>query len=279
VWWDERTPGGRAHGYFYLLHPGPSLLVTATFVAIAGIAMHAPPTPLRALQLAAAMLCLQFAIGITNDLADRSSDALGKPYKPLSRGAVDARSAANLAVVLMVAGLTAAATINVATLAFFVVGLGAGLAYNFALKRTVVSWLPWWAGVAALPLAAYASAGALSNRLLLILPLTGLVAFGLYLANAAPDIEQDRALRRASVAVALGPERSRQFAVATIGVAAVLAIVFAAPDAQSAWVLRAAGGVLLVALAAVLAFRITRPFPILAITTAIFAIAWLATGL
>jgi 4-hydroxybenzoate polyprenyltransferase len=271
VWWDERAPGGRVHGYFYL--------VTATVVAIAGIAMHAPPPPLRALQLAVAMLCVQFAIGITNDLADRSSDAIGKPYKPLSRGAVDARTAAALAVVLVVAGLTAAATINLATLAFFVVGLGAGLAYNFALKRTMASWLPWWAGIAALPLAAYASAGALSNRLWLILPLAGLIAFGLYLANAAPDIEQDRSLRRASIAVALGPERSRQFAVVTIGVAAVLAIVFATPDAQNVWVLRAAGGVLLAALAAVLAVRMTRPFPILAVATAIFAIAWLATGL
>jgi 4-hydroxybenzoate polyprenyltransferase len=225
------------------------------------------------------MLCLQFAIGITNDLADRDSDALSKPYKPLSRGAVDARSAAILALALMVAGLSVAATINAATLAFFVAGLGAGLAYNFALRRTVVSWVPWWAGIAALPLAAYASAGGLSIRLLLILPLTGLVAFGLYLANAAPDIEHDRALRHASIAVALGPDRSRQFAVLTIGVAAVLAIVFAAPDPQTSWVLRAAGGVLLVALAAVLAVRMTRPFPILAVAIAIFAIAWLATGL
>jgi 4-hydroxybenzoate polyprenyltransferase len=273
------TPGGRAHAYVYLLHPGPSLLVTVTFVAIAGIAMRAPPSPLRALQLAAAMLCLQFAIGITNDLADRDNDAVSKPYKPLSRGAVEARSSAILAGLLMVVGLSAAATINVATLAFFVAGLGAGLAYNFALKRTVVSWVPWWAGIAALPLAAYASAGGLSIRLLLILPLTGLVAFGLYLANAAPDIEHDRAMRRASIAVALGPDRSHQLAVVTIAVAAVLAMVFAAPDPQTSWVLQAAGGVLLVALAAVLAVRMTRPFPILAVAIAIFAIAWLAIGL
>ena len=101
------------------------------------------------------MLCLQFAIGITNDLADRGSDAVSKPYKPLSRGAVDAGSAAILAVVLMVAGLSAAATINVPTLAFFIAGLGAGLAYNFALRRTVVSWVPWWAGIAALPASAH----------------------------------------------------------------------------------------------------------------------------
>jgi len=241
--------------------------------------MRAPPNPVRALQLAAAMLCLQFAIGVTNDLADRTSDAVSKPYKPISRGVVDARSATVLAVALTVAGLAAAATINVTTLAFCVAGLASGFAYNFGLKRTAVSWLPWWAGFVALPMAAYASAGALSSRLLLLVPLSGLIAFGLYLANAAPDIDHERRSRRASIAVAIGAERSRQLAVVSIGVAEVLAIVFAPPSAHADWVLPAAGGVLLVALVAVLAARISRPFPILALATAVFAIAWVATGL
>src|SRR5439155_1721534 len=93
-WWDERVPGGSAKGWLFLVHPGPSLLVTATFVAVAGVAGRSAPSPLRAAQLAGAMLGVQFAIGIANDLADAAPDAVSKPFKPLARKVVPPRPAA-----------------------------------------------------------------------------------------------------------------------------------------------------------------------------------------
>src|SRR5436309_69252 len=93
-WWDERVPGGSVKGWLFLVHPGPSLLVTATFVAVAALAARSAPSPLRVAQLAAAMLCVQFAIGIANDLADVAPDSLSKPYKPLARVVVPRPAAA-----------------------------------------------------------------------------------------------------------------------------------------------------------------------------------------
>ena len=277
MWWDERVSGGRTKGYIYLLHPGPSILVTATFVAVAGIAMRAMPSPLRALQLAAVMLPLQFAIGITNDIADHSGDAVSKPYKPIPRGLVGVQVASALSIVLIATGVVVAATINWATFALAVAGSGAGLVYNAGLKRTSMPWIAWWAGFVALPAAAFAAANALSTRVLWIVPFSGLLALGLYLANAAPDVEGDRGARGRSLAVRLGARRGRQLAVAAIGTAGVLAIAVAWIAWPISWWLPAGGGLLLAALVFVTATRSTRPFPVLAAGSAVFAIAWLAS--
>src|SRR5438552_2656689 len=198
MWWDERRAGGRVHGWLFLFHPGPSLLVTATFVAVSALAARAAPSALHALHLAGAMLPIQFAIGAANDVVDRGGDAATEPYKPLVRGAMSVPSATAAAVVLAAAGLVSAATINPLTGALCVLGLAAGLSYDLGLRRTVLSVVPWWAGFALLPLAAFAAAGVTTARLLWLLPLTALVALGLHLANGAPDVEGDRRVGRRS---------------------------------------------------------------------------------
>src|ERR1035437_10544159 len=40
VWWDERKPGRAIRSLVFLVHPGPSVLVTIVLVAIAGLADH-----------------------------------------------------------------------------------------------------------------------------------------------------------------------------------------------------------------------------------------------
>ncbi len=91
---DERDPtGGRAKAALFLLHPGPSLLVTAVTVGAAGIALRAMPSPSLALLLVLLMLPAQFAIGTANALADLRADRDGKPHKPLVRGAVPSAAA------------------------------------------------------------------------------------------------------------------------------------------------------------------------------------------
>jgi 4-hydroxybenzoate polyprenyltransferase len=252
-------------------------LVTATFIAITALAARAGPSPLRAIQLAGVMLPIQFCIGITNDLADRRGDAAGKPYKPLVRGLVNVRLAALAAGFLAALGLATAATVNVPTLALAAGGLGAGLAYDLGLGRTAFSWLPWWAGIASLPLTAFAAAGALSVRLLVLLPLSGLIAVGLHLANAVPDVDDDRRAGRVSLAVLVGERWSRRLALAGIAAAGFLALAAAWPLGQAGVWLPMAVGLLSVALVAVLVVRPRRPFPVLAVATAIFAVSWLAT--
>ena len=126
------------------------------------------------------------------------------------------RSTALLAgVVLGAIGLAFAATINAQTLGFDALALGAGLAYDLGLRRTPLSWVPWWAGMAVLPLEGYASVGSIPSRLLVLIPLSGLIAIGLHFANALPDLDGDRSSGRRSLPVIVGdgspvgPARSR----------------------------------------------------------------------
>src|SRR5579884_2736997 len=100
---DERDPaGGPAKATLFLVHPGPSLLVTAVTVGAAAIALRGAPSWSLALRLVLLMLPAQFAIGAVNDLADVRADRDAKPHKPLVRGAIRP-AAARVAAVALVA--------------------------------------------------------------------------------------------------------------------------------------------------------------------------------
>ena len=154
-------------------------------------------TRILILQLVGAMLPVQFCIGVINDVADLHADVLAKPHKPLVRGVVTRSTATVAGIALGAIGLGAAATVNLATLGFDALALSAGLAYDLGMRRTPLSWVPWWGGMAVLPLEGYASIGAVPSKLLVVLPLSGLLAIGLHFANALPDIDGDRLAGRA----------------------------------------------------------------------------------
>jgi 4-hydroxybenzoate polyprenyltransferase len=277
VWWDERSPGGRVRSLVFLGHPGPSLLVTLVFVAIAGLAGRRVPDATRILQLVGTMLPIQLCIGVINDVVDLPADAVAQPYKPLVRGVLGRSTAVWAGVALGVIGLGVAATINLATLGLAAAALGAGLAYDLGLRRTILSWVPWWGGMVVLPLAAYASAGAIPARLLIVIPLSALIAVGLHLANAQPDIDADRSAGVRSLAVVMGVRRARWEGPAALAVAGLLALVLAIPLGQADPLLFAGAAVLACGLVAVAVTRPPRPFPILAAASAVFAIAWLGS--
>jgi 4-hydroxybenzoate polyprenyltransferase len=277
VWWDERKPGGAIRSLIYLGHPGPSVLVTIVLVAIAGLAGRAVPDAIRILQLVGAMLPVQLCIGVINDVVDLPADAVGKPHKPLVRKVISRSSATVLGVMLGAIGLACAATINFATLGFDALALGAGLAYDLGLRATPLSWVPWWGGMAVLPLEAYASVGSIPSRLLALIPLSGLIALGLHFANALPDVDADRAAGRHSLPVIVGVGGSRWGSPAAIGAAVVLSLALAGPLGQWGWVLFGGVAMLTLVLLVVIVSRSSRPFPILAVATAVFAVSWLAS--
>jgi 4-hydroxybenzoate polyprenyltransferase len=277
VWWDERSPGGRIRSLVFLGHPGPSLLVTLVFVAIAGLAGRRVPDATRILQLVGTMLPIQLCIGVVNDVVDLPADAVAQPYKPLARGVIGRSTATWIGAVLGVAGLGVAATINLATLGLAAAALGAGLAYDLGLRRTALSWVPWWGGMAVLPLAAYASAGAIPARLLIVIPLSALIAVGLHLANAQPDIDADRLAGVRSFPVIVGAGAARWAGPATLAAAGLLALVMAIPLGRAGLLLFVGLAMLVCGVVTVALTRPARPFPILAATSAVFAIAWLGS--
>ena len=277
MWWDERKPEGSVRSLFFLGHPGPSLLVTGVLVTIAGLAGHGVPEGTRILQLVGAMLPVQLCIGVINDVVDLPADAVAKPHKPLVRGLMTRSNAVGLGVALGALGLAIAATINPATFALDALALGAGLAYDLGLRRTALSWVPWWGGMAVLPLEGYASVGSIPPRLLVLIPLSGLIAIGLHFANALPDIGGDQLAGRRSLPVLVGVDGSRSAGPIALASAGVLAVLVAVPLGQYGPVFFIGLGVLAVGVVAVVATRTPRPFPVLAVSTAIFAIAWLAS--
>jgi len=276
VWWDERRPAGRVRGLLFLLHPGPSLLVTATFVAIGCLAVRGLPGGFRALQLAGLMLPIQFAIGVSNDVCDLTADAATQPYKPLVRGMIGPRAAAALAVGLAVVGLVVAATISLGVQALAAGGLAAGLAYNLGLGRTPLSMLPWWAAFVLLPVAAYMAVARSVPGIAVLVPLAGVLALSLHCANALPDIPGDRAQSRRSLPVLLGIGGSRAVSLLASLLAAILAVVLSPVLGQDVALVAAGAGCVGLAVALCTFGGSSRPFPLLAVAGAALAVTWLA---
>ncbi len=277
MWWDERSPGGRFRSLVFLGHPGPSILVTIVFIAIAGLACRGVPDATRILQLVGTMLPIQVCIGVINDVMDLPADTAAQPYKPLVRGVLRRSTAAWIGAILGGIGLCVAATINLATLGLGVAALGAGLSYDLGLRRTVLSWVPWWGGMGVLPLMAYASAGSIPSRLLVLVPLAALIAIGLHLANALPDIDADRLAGGRSLPVVVGVDAARWAGPAALALAGLLSVVLAIPTGQRLIVVVGAAVVLAAGVVVALVSRSARPFPVLAVATAVFAVAWLAS--
>lgn len=196
----------RLLGICRLVHPFPS---TLDALAVGAIALIAGADASVAARLAFGMLGLQFAIGAVNDLADASRDRLSRPHKPLPAGLVEPRQAKAVAVLTVALGLSSAASVGPAPLAVGIVGLADGLAYDLRLKGTVLSWLPFAAGVALLPVYSWMGAtGGLRAAFWGILPMALLAGGVLAVANALADIERDRDAGAVSVATVLGRDRA-----------------------------------------------------------------------
>jgi len=273
---DGRAARSPVQAALALLHPGPSLLVTACFVAAAAAARHHLPDLLTSLRLAAVMLPQQFAIGALNDLCDRDLDRRNKPAKPLATGAVSATAAWIVTVTGFAIALGVAATFPLPTLPLACACAAAGAAYDLSLKRGPLSFLPYWVGFSCLPLTAGAAVQLLSLRVVVAAPpIALLLALSLHLANAMPDIAADRQAGATGLAVRLGWLWSWRLSLGLASLAAVAAVL-AAPALDQPGSVVLLGALPLLATALVLAVRPTpRPFPLLAPAVAILAAVWL----
>jgi 4-hydroxybenzoate polyprenyltransferase len=276
----ERAPAGPGSllaGLASLVHPGPSLLVSACFVAAAAAARHRLPDPLTLARLVGVMLPLQFASGALNDLMDRPIDRVAKPAKPLVSGAVTPGTARGVAAAGFALGLGLAATFPFPTLPLAGGCAAAGAAYDLGLKRGAISWLPYFAGFTCLPLCAWAAESHLVGRsAIAVLPVALLLAVALHLANSAPDADRDRSAGSTGLAVRLGASRSRDLSLMLAVAAGVLATALA-PLVGQPWPVALAGCLApTVAAATLLALRRElRPFPLLAPAAAILSAVWL----
>jgi geranylgeranylglycerol-phosphate geranylgeranyltransferase len=259
-----------------LLHPGPSLLVTACFVAAAAAARHGWPDPVTALRLIGIMLPIQFAIGALNDLCDRDLDRLVKPAKPLARGVLSPAVAGATALVGFAVALGMAATFPLPTLPLAAACAAAGIGYDVGLKRGALSWLPYWVGFACLPLTAGAAVQHLTLRVAIAAPPLALaLALSLQLANSLPDIEGDRRGGAGGLAVRLGSTWSHRLSLGMAALAGVAATI-AAPALRQPVPVVLLGALPLLGVSVALALRLyPRPFLLLAPAAGILTAVWL----
>jgi 4-hydroxybenzoate polyprenyltransferase len=274
---DERHPrGGRVKAWLFLTHPGPSLLVTAVTVAAAGLLLARLPSERTAVGLVLVMLPSQLAIGTLNDWADATSDRLSKPFKPIARKLVRRRDAAVLGVLLLAVALGAAAWLGTNVLLVALLGAAAGVSYDLALKRTPLAVLAWWAGFTTVPLLAMVMTGRLRGGVEAV-PLAGLLATALLVANGVVDIDGDRLAGERTLPVVIGVRSSCWLISAAMLVACAYVLVLIAPLGQTGLGLVAAAVLAAGAGVGLLPARARRlSFPILAICVAAATVSWLA---
>ena len=173
-------------------HPEPAVAVT-TVAALLSVGAGLGPLP--AAGVTATIAASQLAVGWANDAIDAPRDArVGRADKPVAVGTVSRRAAGTAAVVAGIACLALAVATAVgagAPWAFAVawLGLGSALAYNWPLKSTVLSPLPYAVSFACLPAFVVLVAGR-AVPLWLVLA-GGLLGMGAHFANVVPDMAED----------------------------------------------------------------------------------------
>jgi 4-hydroxybenzoate polyprenyltransferase len=214
--------------YLQLLHFGPSVLTTAAFAAYILILARGLPAAGPLALLLAAQLVAQFTISLANDYFDAPTDTLTQPTKPIPAGVIRRNSVGGLAVVGAAATLALALPLGGAVLAFTALGLGAGLAYDAGLKRTLFSPLPFMLGFGVLPLWAAAGVGVpLVGPSLACAGLTAVLVVALHLADTLPDLESDTAAGVRGLAHRLGRPRAVTLCCAALATGQALALLLA----------------------------------------------------
>jgi protoheme IX farnesyltransferase len=172
-------------------HPEPAAAVTAvTALLTVGAGLRLWP----AVGVTATIAASQLAVGWSNDAIDAHRDGVtGRADKPVARGAVSRRIVtvsallAAVATVALAGAMGAVAGWGATTVALL--GLASALAYNWPLKSTVVSVLPYAVSFAALPAFVVLVSGRPVPVWLVVAG--ALLGAGAHFANVVPDLADD----------------------------------------------------------------------------------------
>jgi 4-hydroxybenzoate polyprenyltransferase len=198
-----------------LVHPAPTLAVTALSGALGGILLAQSGRGLDAAWAwtVVAVLGSQVFVGATNDLVDRSRDtAAARVTKPLVDGSLAPAAAVWVASIGLAVQLAASLQLGMAFLLLGVVAVGSALAYNLWLSRTPLSVLPYLVSFGVLPLWIATGVGVPLERVALAPVLVAPFAAAAHLANALRDFDADASQGSRNVAQVIG--RARAFILA-----------------------------------------------------------------
>jgi len=211
-------------------HPEPTLAVTV----MSGLLALAVGHPIGAAALVTAVVAAsQLAIGWANDAIDATRDArVGRRDKPVAQGRLKRRTVAVAAGVAAVATVVLALPFGPLATAAITVGLAGGLAYDWPLKSTPLSPLPYLVGFTALPAFVVWSLPATPPVWLLVAG--GLLGIGAHFANVLPDLADDLATGVRGAPHRLG-RRGSELVASGMLLAATAVLAFGPPGPPGWW--------------------------------------------
>lgn len=212
------------------------MAVTTVTALLAWGVGHRPAT-LAA--VAAAMLASQLAVGWANDWLDATRDQdAGRADKPIPAGKVSRRAVGVAGTLATLATPPLALLTTPAAAACLSLALVSALLYNWPLKRTPASVVPYLVSFGALPAFVVLALPGSPAPPAWLVAAGALLGGGAHFANVLPDLDDDARTGVRGLPHRLGPGRARLVAV-TLLVAATLVLVFGPPGAPSGFGLAA----------------------------------------
>ncbi|CAN5319161.1 UbiA family prenyltransferase [soil metagenome] len=186
-----RTRGSSVRGLVSACHPGPTVAVT-TLSLVLSIAIGL--APLRVVEVGAAILAGQLAIGWSNDWLDARRDIdVGRTDKPVATGAVLASTVRTAFIVAVVAVIPLSLLLGLPAAAASLLLTASGLGYNLWLKKTALSWLPYVVSFGLLPLVVTLASTPPAVAAWWVVASGSLLGLAAHFANVLPDLDDDRA--------------------------------------------------------------------------------------
>ena len=169
-------------------HFGPTVLV----VTISFLLALSQFSAIKSFEIACAILAGQCVVGWTNDLLDYPLDlAAGRKKKPLVAGDISQSFLKNSIFIALIFALTLSlmGPLSFKGTSIHALGIASATAYNFGLKKTLVSLLPYVISFGAMPWAVYVAAGSTPPAWLYL----GFIAFAsaFHFLNVVKDLNWD----------------------------------------------------------------------------------------
>ena len=170
-------------------HPQPTVAVTAGAAALAVVSGRDWP---GIAAVALAVLASQLAVGWHNDWLDAERDrAAQRRDKPIAVGDVSAHSVAVAAVVAAAAEIPLGLLSGWRAALAGAIGLGSALAYNWPLKFTPLSPLPYVVSFGALPAFVLLGRPGADGVPWWLIGASATLGAGAHFANVLPDLDDD----------------------------------------------------------------------------------------
>ena len=171
-------------------HPVPTAAVTTLTTAL-GVVLDVRAAQLALLALA--VLAGQLSVGWLNDYVDRRRDrAAGRTDKPLAVGTIAPVTVRWATVAAAVVCVPASLSLGVRAGTAHLVAVAGAWAYNFGVKRTLWSWVPFAVGFGLLPVIVWIVSPQPGVPPWWMIAGSMLLGVGSHGANVLPDLDDDR---------------------------------------------------------------------------------------